>query len=576
MEAVRPFPSVPQMEYRDHEEDSNHTFMIEQDFENEWGASDFQAMSLRPHASNEMGLLPEAASYRHAGLPRCMKTQERRCSIDAPLAWQTDWNGSNPLPYSLDIPHGGSSGSQWTRIDQDTSYSGGSTWSPGETSDSRSEADGFLNHQESRNRGLPRVSIDYAQLHMFSYPEDLRYSGTGCATVIPHDLQQYPDVEDTVEDVNMRREPHEIAASEPYSHEDAGQYVACDKSEHFGPEDEALGSSIEHNSRATSIQEDDDSAMGDSPEMDDDDDYHPRAERRGQGRRFSHRSGMLKNPAPTPRRPRQIKSPVSQAAKPTKIAKKTPKSVASSPSAIRNSNSLPCPHCSVFYPSDSALKKHILASHTRPFICTFHKYGCSSTVGSKNEWKRHINVQHMHLETWRCDVGPCANPSYGSKEHNYTSPSPSRQPECHESLYHDFDRKDLFTQHLKRMHSPPQSASRAEKSKFESSIEDIQKRCHRKLRDAPTNTICPYCSHHPVFESWEDRVEHVGKHLERSDFDRNLEREDVTLQEWLRREGYLVGKGSGWRLIDTGKKRKNRQERAVAEGDEDAEGEDEE
>ena len=579
MAAVHPFPGVPQIEYRDREEDSNQTFVIGQDFELEWPASHFQAMNLRTSAVNDMELLPETAPYRHVGVQRCMKTPERRCSIDAPLAWHADWNGrTNPLPYGLDIPHHGSSENRWTRIEQDTTCSGGSTWSP-ETSDSRSEADGFLNHQVSQNRDIAASGIGYShQRTPLYFPEDLPYHNPGCATVIaPHDLQQYPDLEEFNEEANMRPELREVTASEPYSPEEAGQYSTFEKAGQFGPEDEAIGSSIQDDSGANSIQEDDDSAMGDSPGLDDDDDYTPKADRRGHGRRLSHRSAMLKNPTANAKRPQRIKNTTSQAAKPTKIAKKTPKTSASSPPAGKNSSVQPCPHCAAGLASESALKKHVLASHTRPFICTFHKYGCSSTVGSKNEWKRHINVQHMHLETWRCDVGGCAPPSYASKEHQHTSPSPSGQLETHvSSLYHDFDRKDLFTQHLKRMHSPANSASRAEKNKFENSIDGIQKRCHRVLREAPTGTICPYCSHHPVFDSWEDRVEHVGKHLERGDFDRTVEMEDEALRKWLCQEGYLVWKGSGWKLVDTGKKRKNRQEKAVAEGEEDAEGDEEE
>jgi hypothetical protein len=39
--------------------------------------------------------------------------------------------------------------------------------------------------------------------------------------------------------------------------------------------------------------------------------------------------------------------------------------------------------------------------HERPYGCTFS--ACSKTFGSKNDWKRHENSQHIHLEKWRCD-----------------------------------------------------------------------------------------------------------------------------------------------------------------------------
>ncbi len=583
MATVHPFPGVPHsVDYRDREEDSNHPFILGQDLETDWSASHFQAMSLRTNALNDLDGLPETVPYRHAaGISRCMMEtpEQRRCSIDAPHAWQNNWNATNnPLPYTLDIPHEVSSRGQWTRIDQDTTISGGSTWSP-KTSDSRSEADTCMKYQVPQHHEIPGLGLDYATSQgPMCFPQDFfSYVPRGNAGISPQDIHKKFDPENFAEDVNMRPELHEIAVSEPYSPEEAAPYSSLEKSDRFGPEDEALGSSIQDNSRATSIQDDDDSAMGDSPEVDDDDDYNPRAERRSHARRLSHKSATSRNPTLAPKRPQRTRNTTSQTVKPTKIAKKTPKTSGSSPPTGKNPNLLPCAHCSTGLTSESALKKHVLASHTRPFICTFHKYGCSSTVGSKNEWKRHINVQHMHLETWRCDVGVCAPPSCGSKEHKHSSPSPSGQLEPHGSLYHEFDRKDLFTQHLKRMHAPAPSASRAEKDRFEKSIEETQKRCHRRLRDPPSYTICPYCPHHPVFDSWDDRVEHVGKHLERSDFDKNQEIEDDPLREWLSREGYLVWKGAtmGWRLLDTGKKRKNRGEKGVEEGEEDAEGDDE-
>ena len=53
--------------------------------------------------------------------------------------------------------------------------------------------------------------------------------------------------------------------------------------------------------------------------------------------------------------------------------------------------------------------------HSRPYGCTFMT--CNKTFGSKNDWKRHENSQHFHLETWRCDAeklggGVCAKACY--------------------------------------------------------------------------------------------------------------------------------------------------------------------
>lgn len=39
----------------------------------------------------------------------------------------------------------------------------------------------------------------------------------------------------------------------------------------------------------------------------------------------------------------------------------------------------------------------------RYYGCIF--IGCSETFDNKNDWKRHENSQHFHLEMWRCDEG---------------------------------------------------------------------------------------------------------------------------------------------------------------------------
>ncbi|KAK4693840.1 hypothetical protein P7C71_g3628, partial [Lecanoromycetidae sp. Uapishka_2] len=258
-------------------------------------------------------------------------------------------------------------------------------------------------------------------------------------------------------------------------------------------------------------------------------------------------------------------SPVARdPSKPAKIAKKEPKTP-STPSS-RNTGLLPCPHCSMTFSSDSTLKKHVLASHTRPFVCTLHTYGCESTVGSKNEWKRHINIQHMRFETWRCDVGACAPQNIG--------PDGQLASSSHEPFYHDFDRKDLFTQHLKRMHAPAPSASAAEKTAFNDAIDNVQRRCYVRLRELPANTICPFCSEHPTFRKWEDRIEHVGKHLEKGDVDLNAEVEDIMLRDWMVSQGFLAREGGEWRLKDVAKKKKRLGKVGAEAGDDDEEEED--
>jgi hypothetical protein len=67
----------------------------------------------------------------------------------------------------------------------------------------------------------------------------------------------------------------------------------------------------------------------------------------------------------------------------------------------------------------------------RPFHCDFTFAGCQQTFASKNEWKQHINSQHTQPYYWRCDF-----------------------PSCIDRKTATSNRKDLFGQHLKRMHGP--------------------------------------------------------------------------------------------------------------------------
>ena len=89
-----------------------------------------------------------------------------------------------------------------------------------------------------------------------------------------------------------------------------------------------------------------------------------------------------------------------------------------------------CNHCShPPFKDSSSLRKHIAAAHTRPFPCAFAFAGCNSTFGSKNEWKRHIASQHLCLQYYRCSQCPQS---------------------VNEGKGNEFNRKDLFTQHLRR------------------------------------------------------------------------------------------------------------------------------
>ncbi|KAL9051386.1 MAG: hypothetical protein Q9162_006040 [Coniocarpon cinnabarinum] len=203
-------------------------------------------------------------------------------------------------------------------------------------------------------------------------------------------------------------------------------------------------------------------------------------------------------------------------------------------------------------PKTAASHTHNISYHTvgpavhpptaqppRPFSCPLAPYSCLKTFTSKNEWKRHVLTQHLLLGFWRCDLCPDAA----------TRPN-------------DFNRKDLFVQHLRRMHCgdrrgaatvfdspesvaqdatplPTTSSTDATNTKRaelmtgppaetqDAALDRVRRRCWIQLRNPPRTLACAFCS--KMFESHalpqssqeqeRDRgcavewLEHVGRHL---------------------------------------------------------------
>ncbi|KAI9761931.1 MAG: hypothetical protein M4579_000714 [Chaenotheca gracillima] len=179
--------------------------------------------------------------------------------------------------------------------------------------------------------------------------------------------------------------------------------------------------------------------------------------------------------------------------------------------------------------NNSEFKKHIQTQHTRPFFCVFAPYSCDGTFGSKNEWKRHVNSQHLRLGFWRCNQGICTT-------------DPSRPNE--------FNRKDLFTQHLRRMHCPGSRSWRRSEIDLWNQKEAplLQAQCYVSRRKPPPRSQCGFCG--ALFEgegSWDERMEHVGKHFESqgsratAKLEPNMDKwaEDVELKDWLIAEGLI-------------------------------------
>lgn len=199
-------------------------------------------------------------------------------------------------------------------------------------------------------------------------------------------------------------------------------------------------------------------------------------------------------------------------------------------------------------------------STTAAYPCPLAPYGCPQSFGAKNEWKRHAYTKHFSLSYWRCDQCPS---------------SPSRRP-------NDFNRKDLFVQHVRRMHPPvPDEGSsapttggrkkakargrgaRAQNNRLnntssnntdhhpsvEAALNATAQRCHIVSREAPQRCACVFCE--DMFQGegcLEARMEHVGRHLEERKKgglgagEVTEWKEDGALEEWLVRNEMVVRK----------------------------------
>lgn len=225
---------------------------------------------------------------------------------------------------------------------------------------------------------------------------------------------------------------------------------------------------------------------------------------------------------------------------------KAPKSLSQ---ANTTKNGIACSQCPDSFPSASLLSKHTLKEHTKAFTCVFSFAGCTAVFATKNEWKRHVYSQHCNFFTWTCDIGDCTKPS-GKKSSSAAI------------VGSNFNRKDLYTQHLRRMHTPKTAEKGGKNSPaalaWDEKIKALQDlNCHQ-TRNPPTELSCPLQSCSGSFSgknTWDERMEHVGKHLESLAHARGgagaAGREvvdqgsDQLLVDWAVREGVVVLDPSG-------------------------------
>ena len=121
--------------------------------------------------------------------------------------------------------------------------------------------------------------------------------------------------------------------------------------------------------------------------------------------------------------------------------------------------------------------------HEKPYACTHED--CDRNFGSKNDWKRHENSQHIQLEFWKCteklkDGGSCGVP------------------------YH---RRDSFKHHLDKDHGIHDQAA-------------VDARCNeaRNGRNFEARFWCGFCAE--IIDlgktgglAWSQRFDHIDEHF---------------------------------------------------------------
>ncbi|KAK3301285.1 uncharacterized protein B0H64DRAFT_471232 [Chaetomium fimeti] len=275
---------------------------------------------------------------------------------------------------------------------------------------------------------------------------------------------------------------------------------------------------------------------------DDDEDYQPIKKQRTSARTSARRADKIAIAAPVSPSSRRTRN---RAANPTAAPRVTHLS------SGNNRARLSCPDCKkTTFTSQSDLEAHLNKEHRRPFNCVFDFAGCNSTFANKNEWKRHVSTQHLLLHYWVCTEGACAHAH--ANNNNQTgahalSPIIPTTPDSTTTTTTQptgaiFNRKDLFTQHLKRMHAPkevkdlpakrttttsssnttkqPTSATANALAQWNTRLKHLQDTAIRPRCQLPQLMRCPVagCGAGPFRGdgAWNERMEHVAKHMDRA------------------------------------------------------------
>ncbi|UKZ46465.1 hypothetical protein TrVGV298_000668 [Trichoderma virens] len=222
---------------------------------------------------------------------------------------------------------------------------------------------------------------------------------------------------------------------------------------------------------------------------------------------------------------------------------------------IHSTNKRFCHKCKKNFPSRSSLDEHTGLEHPRPYICVFHYAGCNARFDAKNEWKRHVSTKHLGLKYWVCTEGKCADERQSAYQRDAGLPS----------YGNIFNRKDLYTQHIRRMHASVIGQSttdyRGTDMRSDLIVKHMQEEALRIRCKLPTWMPCPVQTCDKSFTgttAWDERMEHVAQqHFDNVAAGREPAVEfggahDTVLTEWAQRPDIRIVKKTevGWELCE--------------------------
>ncbi|KAK4076186.1 hypothetical protein Trihar35433_2746 [Trichoderma harzianum] len=222
---------------------------------------------------------------------------------------------------------------------------------------------------------------------------------------------------------------------------------------------------------------------------------------------------------------------------------------------IHTTNKRFCHKCKKNFPSRTSLDEHTGSEHPRPYICVFHYAGCNARFDAKNEWKRHVSTKHLGLKYWVCTEGKCADERQSSNQRYAGLPS----------YGNIFNRKDLYTQHIRRMHASVIGQGttdyRGADARSDLMVKKMQEDALRIRCRLPTWMPCPVQACDKSFTgatAWDERMEHVAQqHFDNAAAGREPPVEfggahDTVLTEWAQRSDIRIVKRTevGWELCE--------------------------